>query len=450
MRLDRYISQTRIIELESTDFKGALQELLEVVNLRLRNKLNKGAIIKELLEREDTITTCLGNGIAMPHLRVPMNRPYIVAVGLARNGLEYHDRDEYREVRLVFLLIAGEKESNYLNFLASLARIFSEEQIIANIAASPDLATLRQRVMSGFGGVKARPERRQHRSNRLFLKQAEAIAKASRASAILLFIDTFVGELDVTEAFPRFRLILVTRAASKRSTENRRIDSVIEVRAHSGQRLSQARSAVLIGLTRGLFGPTDRLCCVGGLHASNQLDTVVVMDLEREFKNLISRDDGLLPPEVKIEVVERVLAIATELSVEGREGHPVGCLFVVGDAKRVNTMVKPLVLNPFYGYRDEDRNVLNPFMDETIKEFAVIDGCFVIRGDGVIDSAGSLLHAPSEFYEEMPSGLGSRHAVAAAISRAAECVSIAVSASTGQVTMFRKGAMLPLLDNPIG
>ena len=35
-------------------------------------------------------------------------------------------------------------------------------------------------------------------------------------------------------------------------------------------------------------------------------------------------------------------------------------------------------------YRAEDRNILNPFIEETIKEWALIDGAFVIDGDGAV------------------------------------------------------------------
>ncbi|MFM9080910.1 MAG: DNA integrity scanning protein DisA nucleotide-binding domain protein, partial [Opitutaceae bacterium] len=125
-------------------------------------------------------------------------------------------------------------------------------------------------------------------------------------------------------------------------------------------------------------------------------------------------------------MLERVIAVATELAVEGREGRPVGCLFVVGDNERVATMSKPLVLNPFYGYKEEDRNILNPFMDETVKEFSSIDGAFLIRGDGVVESAGSLIQAMDSTHT-LPGGLGARHAAGAAISVAANCISIVVS-----------------------
>jgi DNA integrity scanning protein DisA with diadenylate cyclase activity len=202
---------------------------------------------------------------------------------------------------------------------------------------------------------------------------------------------------------------------------------------------------MLVSLTRGLITFNDRICCVGGIAGSNQFDTVVVVDVEREFQTLLTGQTDLLPEDVKPEVLERVIAVATELAVEGREGRPVGCLFVVGDTARVDKLTKPLVLNPFFGYKEEDRNILNPFMDETVKEFSSIDGAFVIRGDGVVVSAGSLIQATDNDHS-LPSGLGSRHAAAAAVSVATQCISIVVSSSTGQVTLFRRGVMLPLTD----
>jgi DNA integrity scanning protein DisA with diadenylate cyclase activity len=102
-------------------------------------------------------------------------------------------------------------------------------------------------------------------------------------------------------------------------------------------------------------------------------------------------------------------------------------------------------LNPFFGYKEEERNILNPFMDETVKEFSSIDGAFTIRGDGVVESAGSLIQA-TDSNHALPSGLGSRHAAAAAISVASNCIAIVVSSSTSQVTLFRRGVMLPLTE----
>ena len=88
-------------------------------------------------------------------------------------------------------------------------------------------------------------------------------------------------------------------------------------------------------------------------------------------------------------------------------------------------------------------------MDETVKEFSSIDGAFIIRGDGVLESAGTLIHTP-EYQHTLPGGLGARHAAAAAITKVADCLAIVVSSSTGQVTLFREGEMLPLVEKTLG
>ena len=63
----------------------------------------------------------------------------------------------------------------------------------------------------------------------------------------------------------------------------------------------------------------------------------------------------------------------------------------------------------------------------------------------MVESAGSLIQAVDTEHT-LPSGLGSRHAAAAAISLIAQCIAIVVSSSAGQVTLFRRGVMLPLTD----
>jgi DNA integrity scanning protein DisA with diadenylate cyclase activity len=286
----------------------------------------------------------------------------------------------------------------------------------------------------------------QNRVNRLMIREAEHVAKGAGCSATMVFGDTFIGGIEPGFLLPKGKTILVSRNPVEADEDGSKFTDAIQVRSFSSSRMAQLRSALLVALTRGLISFNDRICCVGGITGSNQFDTIVVAETEREFQTLLSgRASDLLPEDVKPEVLERVLAVAIELAVEGREGRPVGCLFVVGDTSKVEEHTKPLVLNPFYGYKEEDRNILNPFMDETVKEFSSIDGAFVIRGDGVVEAAGSLIQAGSNGIT-LPSGLGSRHAAAAGISVAANCISIAVSSSTGQVTLFRRGVMLPLTE----
>ena len=423
---------------------GALQELL-TVSVASFPDLKPDALLKGLLARESTMTTYLGLGVALPHVRVKMPRRYILAIGRSRAGIKHDGALAEERVHLIVMLIAGEKARDYLQVLASIARQVKEQPMVDDLVRAPDLDVFYERLVGGFGAVRPVLAQR-NRVNRLMLREAMRVTRGADCDALMVFGDTFVGGIDRGAFDEKLKTILVTRNPIEPGEYEYEFSETIQVRSFSNQRMAQLRSGILVALTRGVLKFTDRICCLDGMSGSNQFDTLVVVDIEREFQTLLTGQTAdLLPEDVKPEVLERVLAVATELAVEGREGRPVGCLFVVGDTEKVAGLSKPLVLNPFFGYKAEERNILNPFMDETVKEFSSIDGAFTIRGDGVVESAGSLIQAMDNNHT-LPSGLGSRHAAAAAISIATNCIAIVVSSSTSQVTLFRRGVMLPLTE----
>lgn len=445
MRIDRYIAKSRVVDIVSTDFRGALLELLGVCNLSNQKALKKGDLLESLLDREKQMTTYLGGGVCLPHARVPLKQGYMIAIGRCPQGLEYEGQSEYQRIRYMFLLLAAHNTRNYLNSLATIARVFQDKTNMERLGQAKSLGDFRREIKSVFGGDSAKPRRRRGRFNNLILKEAAKIAKGANCSAVLVFGDTFWGGADIGRVFKDFKTVIIAHGTSDLAAGEDSVHSILPIRSYSNHRFSQLRSAILIGLTRGIFSSNERVCCVGGVPQSNQFDSITVVDIAREFQTMLIQKSQVLPTTVKPEVIERVLAIATELSVEGREGHPVGCLFVLGDAEKIAAYTKPLILNPFHGYKDEDRNILNPFMDETVKELSSIDGAFIIRGDGVLISAGTLIHAPISDHT-LPGGLGSRHAAAASITKVEDCLCVVVSGSTGQVTLFRNGEMLPLIE----
>lgn len=448
MRLDKFITRSRVVDLANSEMESALEELLNLTVDRFPD-LDRDSLLKGLLRRENTMTTYLGLGVALPHVRAKMARRYLLAVGRSHHGIKYDGAKENEPVRLVIMLIAGEKTRDYLQVLASLARLLREQDFVDSLVRAPDLDTVYERLYAGLGGIAAKPAATtQSKVNRVVLQEAEKIARGSGCRSVMIFGDAFSGGFEAPKWVPSLKTVLVTRNLAEAEDHPGRYSDTIQVRSFSNQRLAQLRSAVLVALTRGLITFSDRVCCVGGIAGSNQFDTVVVVDVEKEFQTLLTGRADLLPDDVKPEVLERVISVATELAVEGREGRPVGCLFVLGDSKKVERTSKPLVLNPFYGYKEEERNILNPFMDETIKEFSSIDGAFIIRGDGVVEAAGALIQA-ADHNHTLPGGLGTRHAAASAISLATDCIAIVVSSSTGQVTLFRRGVMMPLSEKKV-
>ncbi len=447
MRPDKFINQSRVIDLKSRDFRSALLELLDACPDTALGGHSPEQLVETILRREGTLPTHLDNSVAMPHLRLPLSRKYIFAVGRCPHGLTESPDEEDRAVRVIFLVLASDKEKSYLTVLSALAMVLEDKDTVARLERAPDLKGFRAEIAALFKGVSGKASSANTRFNRLFIREAEKIAVGADCASIMVFMDAFNAPVKVGKfAAKSLNTIIVSRREFEIPADAGDEPDMLVVRSFSQQRMSQLRSALLIGLMRGLIKADERICCLGGLPGSDKLDSILVVDVAREFPAVLARQsEKLLPDGVSPEVLERALGIATELAVEGREGKPVGCILVVGCRDKLKPHTKPLILNPFFGYPEEDRNILSPFMDETVKELSGIDGAFVINGDGVIESAGTLLTAPNP-QRALPGGLGTRHSAACAISVAADCAALVVSTSTGQVTLFRHGEPIVLFD----
>ena len=191
MHIDRYISVNRIVDLTSNDLTSAYSELLDTFTTLLPTPAKRKKVLKELVDREKSLTSYLGEGVALPHARVPMKRPYALAIGRCPTGLSFEGKDSYEDVRFVFLLLANEKAKNYLSFLAALARSFQDSTVMDQLWMARGKTEFRSAVRKAFAGTDDRPARRRTKFNKLLTDEAAKIAKAAECSTILIFADVF-------------------------------------------------------------------------------------------------------------------------------------------------------------------------------------------------------------------------------------------------------------------
>ena len=170
------------------------------------------------------------------------------------------------------------------------------------------------------------------------------------------------------------------------------------------------------------------------------VDALVFFDVDQDLD--LARLRSALGETASLRVVERVIALAAELAREGREGQRVGAIFVVGDSEAVMAQSRPLVINPFAGHPENQRNILQDGNWETAKEFSRLDGAFIVRHDGVIEAAGRYLDTDRDI--ELPSGLGGRHLAAASITKKTYSVAVTVSTS-GVIRVFRDGRIVAVM-----
>jgi hypothetical protein len=287
--------------------------------------------------------------------------------------------------------------------------------------------------------------------SRSLVRHAHAIAREVGARVVLLYADVLEEGADLTDLMQDvdFRVILASKRPGFQPPAGwDDVCKAVRVPDISMTRSGQIKVATLIASAEKLLQKGDRVVCLTGLDGSGVIDTIVILDLGAEREMFADLAADPLPPDVQSPVFERVLLLASELGSEGREGRPVGTIFILGDSENVLGQSRQLVFNPFQGYPEESRNILDPKLEETIKEFSAIDGAFVIRGDGVVLSAGRYLAPPAARVEPLPQGLGARHEAAAGITATSEAVALCVSQSTGTVSIFRRGCLLADIQKP--
>ena len=118
---------------------------------------------------------------------------------------------------------------------------------------------------------------------------------------------------------------------------------------------------------------------------------IIIYDIE-EGRNFINLKD--FSDIVPREVLHAVLTLALEIAVEGREGRAIGTAFIIGDPEEIFRHSHQAILNPYQGQPAALRDIKNKDNWESVKEFAQLDGVFVVDKSGEIRSAGRTLTSP--------------------------------------------------------
>lgn len=204
------------------------------------------------------------------------------------------------------------------------------------------------------------------------------------------------------------------------------------------EKLSQA---VLEAVADEFITPGATVVALYSGFEADRIDSVSLIELGDHLGRLTVRDLQQLETRVPLETLQTVVNLALEIGREGREGKPVGTMFVVGDDRKVIKTCHSQGFDPVRGYSRQERNLKNPRVREALKEIAQMDGAFVIAQDGTVMAAGQYVDAPATNIT-LSKGLGSRHWAAAAISRATNAIAIAVSESSGTVRLFQNGEVI--------
>jgi PTS system nitrogen regulatory IIA component len=119
--LKNALSPTRVCVLESTTKDAVLRDMIDVITTSPRIR-DKADLTRAVFERETLMSTGIGLGLAVPHVRLESVSKLTMAIGVSREGImDYASLDD-KPVHLVFLIAApAGQHTEYLRLLSAIS-----------------------------------------------------------------------------------------------------------------------------------------------------------------------------------------------------------------------------------------------------------------------------------------------------------------------------------------
>ena len=273
------------------------------------------------------------------------------------------------------------------------------------------------------------------------LRQAVQLAKAMEADALVVMLEG-KGDWELLKK-KSGKLDLIVAADDHAYLEDAEEAGITTLQlnmeeAAVSERLTQA---LLQAVAAEMLPSGADVVAIFSAFEAETIDTVSFISLDEHLGKLSARDLRILKTKVPLETLKVVLDLAIEIGREGREGKPVGTIFVVGDTKKVLQSSTSLGFDPVRGYGRKERNLHDRRVREAVKEFCQLDGAIIVSPDGTVDAACRLLDVTAASIT-LSKGLGARHGAAAAITKKTNAISFAISESNGTVRIFQNGEVM--------
>lgn len=159
MTLADILSIDQIVpNMRATERWSAIVELTQcLVKVGKIKAEDEGSILAALRKREETMSTGIGFGIALPHASSDCVSEVVAAFGRSQHGIEFDSLDN-APVRFVVLFVVPKDQFQvHLRTLAAIAKLLNDRQVreaLANAQTAEQILTIFQQK-SGTLGNKA-------------------------------------------------------------------------------------------------------------------------------------------------------------------------------------------------------------------------------------------------------------------------------------------------------
>lgn len=146
MNIADILSEDSVVSALTGRTKAEVIDELAGVVARHHPELEKRRLVQALEDRERLNSTALGDGIAIPHGKLPNVKRVIAAFGRHRGGVDFQSIDG-KPTHLFFLLVAPEDSAGaHLKALARISRLLKDEAFRQRLMSAADAHALYETI----------------------------------------------------------------------------------------------------------------------------------------------------------------------------------------------------------------------------------------------------------------------------------------------------------------
>jgi PTS system nitrogen regulatory IIA component len=106
--------------------------------------IDEERLVKVLADREALASTAIGEGVAIPHGKLPSMEGIIACLGRARDGVDFDSMDG-KPTHIFIVMVAPENSTGaHLKALARISRVFKDSEFLRRLLEAPDAEQMYQ------------------------------------------------------------------------------------------------------------------------------------------------------------------------------------------------------------------------------------------------------------------------------------------------------------------
>lgn len=127
--LDNVLAPERVLLLDVSRKRQVLDALIACL-AQAPEIADQNELASEIFHREELMSTGIGLGVAIPHVRLASLTKAVMAAAVSLNDIDDYDSIDGQPVRLIFMIAAGRyQHAEYLRLLSGLASLVKDEDV---------------------------------------------------------------------------------------------------------------------------------------------------------------------------------------------------------------------------------------------------------------------------------------------------------------------------------